>query len=69
MPGVALGKHSSAVFCQDAASNHLILTQDYEEADVPIWSEVLFAAELLMLHVAPVYYGVETPRGDGLCTR
>jgi pimeloyl-ACP methyl ester carboxylesterase len=42
-----------------------ILTQDYEEADVPIWSEVLFAAELLMLHIAPVYYGVETPRGNG----
>ena len=43
----------------------LVLTQDYEEADVSIWSEVLFATELLMLHVAPVYYGVDTPRGDG----
>jgi triacylglycerol lipase len=50
---------------QRAGRGSLILTQDYEEADVPIWSEVLFAAELLMLHVAPVYYGVETPRGDG----
>ena len=43
----------------------LVLTKDYEEADISIWSEVLFAAELLMLHVAPVYYGVGTTHGDG----
>ena len=42
-----------------------ILTQEYEEADVSIWSEVLCATELLLLHIAPVYYGVETPHGNG----
>ncbi len=42
-----------------------ILTEDYVEADVPILSEVLFAAELVLLHAAPVYYGVGTPHGDG----
>jgi triacylglycerol lipase len=42
-----------------------IRTQDYVEADVPIWSEVLFAAELVLLHAAPVYYGLGTPHGDG----
>lgn len=42
-----------------------ILTRDYEEASVSIWSEVLFAVELLLLHAAPVYYGLGTPRGDG----
>lgn len=42
-----------------------ILTRDYEEASVSIWSEVLFAVELLLLHAAPVYYGLATPRGDG----
>ena len=42
---------------QRVGRNAPILTQDYEEADLRIWSEVLFAAELLMLHVAPVYYG------------
>ena len=42
-----------------------ILTRDYEEARVSIWSEVLFAVELLVLHAAPVYYGLGTPRGDG----
>jgi hypothetical protein len=50
---------------QRTGRGSLILTQDYEEADVPIWGEVLCAAELLMLHVAPVYYGVGTPDGDG----
>jgi palmitoyl protein thioesterase len=42
-----------------------ILTQNYEEADVPIWGEVLFAAELLLLHAAPSYYGLGIPHGDG----
>jgi triacylglycerol lipase len=42
-----------------------IRTQDYEEADVPIWGEVLFAAELVLLHAAPLYYGLGIPHGDG----
>ena len=42
-----------------------ILTQDYEKADVPILGEVLFAAELVLLHAAPLYYGVGIPRGNG----
>jgi len=42
-----------------------ILTRDYREANVPIWSEALFAVELVLLHAAPVYYGLGTPHGDG----
>jgi len=42
-----------------------IRTQDYQQADVPIWSEVLFAAELVLLHAAPVYYGLGAAHGDG----
>jgi len=42
-----------------------ILTEDYEQADAPILSEVLCAVELVLLHAAPVYYGVGTPHGDG----
>jgi triacylglycerol lipase len=42
-----------------------ILTRDYQEAKISIWSEVLFGVELLMLHAAPVYYGLGVPRGDG----
>lgn len=42
-----------------------IRTEEYEDVDVPIWSEVLFAAELVLLHAAPVYYGLATPHGDG----
>jgi len=33
-------------------------------ADIPIWKEALFGAELLLLHASPVYYGLGIPRGD-----
>ncbi len=39
--------------------------QDIAEADVTIWKEALFAADLLLLHASPVYYGLGIPRGDG----
>jgi triacylglycerol lipase len=42
-----------------------IRTRDYEEADVHILGEVLFAAELVLLHASPVYYGLGVPHGDG----
>jgi triacylglycerol lipase len=35
------------------------------EADVTLWTEALFAAELLLLHASPVFYGFGVPRGDG----
>ena len=35
------------------------------EADIPIWKEALFGAELLLLHASPVFYGMGIPRGDG----
>jgi PGAP1-like protein len=38
--------------------------QDYAEADITIWKEALFGAELLLLHASPVYYGLGVPRGD-----
>ena len=48
---------------EDRAPN--IRIRDYQEANLPILSEVLFAAELVLLHAAPVYYGLGTPHGDG----
>jgi len=42
-----------------------IRTQEYEEADVSILGEVLCAAELVLLHAAPLYYGLGIPHGDG----
>ena len=39
--------------------------QDYAEADVTIWKEALFGAEVLLLHSSPVYYGLGIPHGDG----
>jgi triacylglycerol esterase/lipase EstA (alpha/beta hydrolase family) len=41
-----------------------IRTQEYKEADLPILGEVLFAAELLLLHAAPLYYGFGIPHGN-----
>ena len=35
------------------------------QADIAIWKEALFGAELLLLHASPVYYGLGVPRGDG----
>ncbi len=35
------------------------------EADISPWTEALFAAEILLLHATPVYYGFGVPRGDG----
>src|SRR5271157_1702441 len=34
------------------------------QADVSPWTEALFAAEILLLHATPVYYGFGVPRGD-----
>ena len=41
------------------------IREDHAEANISIWKEVLFAAELLLLHTSPVYYGLGVPRGDG----
>ena len=38
--------------------NSPIRTQNYEEANVSIWGEVLFAAEVVLLHATPLYYGL-----------
>jgi triacylglycerol lipase len=35
------------------------------QADTTIWKEALFAADLLLLHSSPIYYGLGVPRGDG----
>lgn len=37
----------------------------HPEVDTPLWSEVLCAAEILLLHATPVYYGFGVPQGDG----
>ena len=36
----------------------------HSEADVSPWTEALFAAEILILHATPIYYGFGVPRGD-----
>ena len=39
--------------------------EDNAEANVSIWKEALFAADIFLLHSSPVYYGLGVPRGDG----
>lgn len=39
--------------------------RNYPGADTSFWTEALFGAEVLLLHAAPVYYGLGVPRGDG----
>jgi len=34
-------------------------------ANVSLWTEALFAAEVFLLHASPVYYGYGVPHGDG----
>ncbi len=34
------------------------------EAENSLWSEALFASEILLLHATPVYYGFGVPHGD-----
>src|SRR4051812_1865376 len=38
--------------------------KDNAEADISIWKEALFGADILLLHASPVYYGLGVPRGD-----
>ena len=39
--------------------------EDNAEANISIWKEALFAADILLLHASPVYYGLGVPHGDG----
>jgi len=41
------------------------LQRPEQEVDVSPWTEAFFAAEILLLHATPVYYGFGVPRGDG----
>ncbi len=41
------------------------IREDDVEADIPIWKETLFGADLLLLHASPVYYGLGIAKGDG----
>jgi triacylglycerol lipase len=41
------------------------IREDEAAADIQIWKEALFGADLLLLHASPVYYGLGIPKGDG----
>jgi pimeloyl-ACP methyl ester carboxylesterase len=46
-------------------SQRAAFQEDLIEANVSIWQEALFAADILLLHASPVYYGLGVPNGDG----
>ena len=47
---------------ESAMDSKLIRIQEDEaEAPISIWKEALFAADLLLLHASPVYYGLALP--------
>jgi triacylglycerol lipase len=39
--------------------------QSHPQNGISPWTEALFAAEILLLHATPVYYGFGVPQGDG----
>ena len=39
--------------------------EETAEADISIWKEALFGADILLLHASPVFYGLGVPHGDG----
>ena len=39
--------------------------KSHPDHSISPWTEALFAAEILLLHATPVYYGFGVPRGDG----
>lgn len=39
--------------------------EDSAVADISIWKEALFGADILLLHASPTYYGFGVPHGDG----
>ena len=39
--------------------------EDSAVADISIWKEALFGADILLLHASPTYYGLGVPHGDG----
>jgi len=43
---------------------HPRVREHVAEAEISIWKEALFGAELLLLHASPVYYGLGVPHGD-----
>lgn len=48
------------------AATHSGKSQEHrEEPRITKWHESLFGIDLLMLHAAPVYYGIGVPQGDG----
>jgi pimeloyl-ACP methyl ester carboxylesterase len=40
------------------------IREDFAEANISMWTEAFFGAEMLLLHMSPTYYGFGVPKGD-----
>ncbi len=58
-------RHTRKVQARHSSQRRQRIQGSYLEADTPFWTEVLFGAEVVLLHASPVYYGLGVPRGDG----
>ncbi len=63
-PGTKLQRKQKKARASSKAASQKRTRKANLEADVSPWTEALFAAEILLLHVTPVYYGFGVPRGD-----
>ena len=45
-----------------------VVMREAGQANISIWKEAFFGAELLLLHASPTYYGFGVPPGDGSAT-
>ena len=50
--------------CPTGVRSRKRLLRPHPQAETPLWSEALFAAEILLLHATPVYYGFGVPQGN-----
>ncbi len=50
--------------CSSKTANGKHTPRPHSEADISPWTEALFAAEIVLLHATPVYYGFGIPHGD-----
>ncbi|HVO63500.1 MAG TPA: alpha/beta fold hydrolase [Terriglobales bacterium] len=48
-----------------AGPHNVEFEQNLVPANLSIWQEALFAADILLLHASPTYYGLGVPHGDG----
>lgn len=58
-------RHPMGTIPERRARQRALLTDVMDTTDLPLWREVYTPADWLRLRTSKVYYGIDTPRGDG----